>query len=76
MLNIVQGRIKSGEGPSANKMIYYKRRLQFFGDGDKLALSFTGPLTTAGYGEFSSVSHVSDHNAASLRLLIPNDLVF
>ncbi|KAI6334321.1 hypothetical protein MCOR28_010077, partial [Pyricularia oryzae] len=66
VLNIVQGRIESGEGPSANKMTYYRRRLQFPGDGDKSALSSTGPLTTAGYGEPSSVTHASDHNAANL----------
>ncbi|TLS22895.1 uncharacterized protein PpBr36_05801 [Pyricularia pennisetigena] len=76
VLNIVQGRIESGEGPSANKMTYYRKRLQFPGDGDKSALSSTGPLTTAGYGEPSSVTHASDHNAANLRLLTPNDSVF
>ncbi|TLD14944.1 hypothetical protein PspLS_10925 [Pyricularia sp. CBS 133598] len=76
VLNIVQGRIESGEGPSANKMTYYRRRLQFPGDGDKSALSSPGPLTTAGYGEPSSVTHASDQNAANLRLLTPNDSVF
>ncbi|QBZ58527.1 hypothetical protein PoMZ_03481 [Pyricularia oryzae] len=76
VLNIVQGRVKSGEGPSANKMTYYRRRLQFPGDGDKSALSSPGPLTTAGYGEPSSVTHASDQNAANLRLLTPNDSVF
>lgn len=76
VLNIVQGRIESGEGPSANKMTYYRKRLQFPGDGNKSALSSTGPLTTAGYGEPSSVTHASDHNAANLRLLTPNDSVF
>ncbi|TLS21346.1 uncharacterized protein PpBr36_10361 [Pyricularia pennisetigena] len=73
VLTIVDGGIESGEGASARKRTYYRRRLQFPGNGDKSALSSTGPLTIPGYEGPSRPAHASDHNAASLRLLTPSD---